>query len=135
MKKLILLLSLIIVTSCSSSSSDDDSGNVNPNTAYFNPPVWIQGTWKETVTGATYTFTKDDIIYAIGGNRVSNKEQVLSLKESGSKDVSVIETINNNSYTADYKITRDVTTTFSFSKISETKIKSTGFLDGTYIKQ
>lgn len=131
MRKLLLLLSLVIITSCSS-SDNDDSGKTNNSNASFNPPAWIIGTWKSNL-GITYTFTKDDIIYQAGGSKVSSKEQVVMLKDGG-VEVSVKESTTNNSYTADYKFSA-ATTIFSFTKTSATQIESTGFLDGTYIKQ
>ena len=132
MRKLFLLLSLVIITTSCSSSDNEGSGKTDKGSNSFAPPEWIIGTWKSNF-GGTYTFTKDDIIYGAGGTKTSTKEQVATLKKAGI-EVSVKETKNNSSYSADYKFSES-TVTFSFTKTSDTVIESTGFLDGTYTKQ
>ncbi|KIA94851.1 hypothetical protein OA93_19290 [Flavobacterium sp. KMS] len=72
MKKIILLFSLmLIITSCS--SNDEDTYGI------FNPPNWIQGTWKEETSGAILTFTARDIKYTTTGDSFSFSKQTSSL--------------------------------------------------------
>lgn len=131
MKKLILLFSLIIVTACSS-SSDDDSEKTNTGEDSFNPPAWLIGTWKDSSTTATYTFTKDDIITTIGGFRVSCKDQIAELKNIKAP-YSIKETNTDNSYVAEFKVSSTII--YSFTKTADDKMTSDGQLSGDYKKQ
>jgi hypothetical protein len=132
MKKLLLLFSLIIITSCSS-SDDDNSGKTNNSGDSFNPPAWLVGTWKDTGNIVTYTFTNDDIICTAGGHRLSFKDQATELKNAKGT-YSIKETKIDDNYTAEFK-TSAGTTILSFTKVSDTRMTSDGYLDGTYIKQ
>lgn len=128
MKKLFLLFSLIIITSCS--TSDDDKIEA---TNYFNPPAWIQGVWKEPNSGATFTFSNDNVICRLNDHKVNFKENADDLKKMGAY-VNVQETIKNDTYTANFQY-EDESLLLSFTKTSNTEIESEAYLQGTFIKQ
>jgi len=128
MKKLLLLLALIIITSCSTS---DDDKTVEKN--YFNPPVWIQGTWKEPKTGATFTFTRDNVICNLNKTEINFKKNATDVKDLGGH-INVQETINDNLYSANFEY-GDRSLLISFTKNSNTEIESTTYLPGVFTKQ
>lgn len=77
----------------------------------FNPPSWIQGTWKEATFGSeTFVFTSDNIVYTTPSSSMDFK--VLY------KGQAVTESISDNAYTA--SIAGSVS--YSFVKTSATTL-------------
>ncbi|WP_264535339.1 hypothetical protein [Flavobacterium sp. N1736] len=124
MKKLILILSLYIIASCSSNEEDFD---------VFNPPNWIQGTWKNDA-GETLTFTEHDIKY----NKKSEKQISFSLETTKFSSNPYPQQISSTStlYVVDFSQSMQGSTIrFNFVKSSEKKMESKGYLPGFYTKQ
>lgn len=123
MKKLFAVLSLIIITSCSSSDAES---------SYYYPPSWIQGKWKESVSGDLLIFTKNDIIYDSSKGKVSFNKR--SYNFPGSKVVLIANT--NDNYIFDYfQFIGAVPLRFNFVKTSNKRVKSSGTLSGNFVKQ
>lgn len=125
MKKIILLFSLmLIITSCS--SNDEDTYGI------FNPPNWIQGTWKEETSGAILTFTSRDIKYTTTGDSFSFSKQTTKFSNTLPQEISS----SPNLYVSDFSQGKDGSIIrFNFVKTSDTKMESKGHLPGNYIKQ
>lgn len=82
-----------------------------PSRNLFNPPSWIQGTWKEATFGSeTFVFTSDNIVYTTPSSSMDFK--VLY------KGQAVTESISDNAYTA--SIAGSVS--YSFVKTSATTL-------------
>ncbi|MEA9415479.1 membrane lipoprotein lipid attachment site-containing protein [Flavobacterium sp. PL02] len=125
MKKIILLFSLmLIITSCS--SNDEDTYGI------FNPPNWIQGTWKEETSGAILTFTSRDIKYTTTGDSFSFSKQTTKFSNTLPQEISS----SPNLYVSDFSQGKEGSIIrFNFVKTSDTKMESKGHLPGNYIKQ
>ncbi|OUL60955.1 membrane lipoprotein lipid attachment site-containing protein [Flavobacterium sp. AJR] len=125
MKKIILLFSLmLIITSCS--SNDEDTYGI------FNPPNWIQGTWKEETSGAILTFTSRDIKYTTIGDSFSFSKQTTKFSNTLPQEISS----SPNLYVSDFSQGKEGSIIrFNFVKTSDTKMESKGHLPGNYIKQ
>ncbi|KIC02657.1 membrane lipoprotein lipid attachment site-containing protein [Flavobacterium sp. JRM] len=125
MKKIILLFSLmLIITSCS--SNDEDTYGI------FNPPNWIQGTWKEETSGAILTFTARDIKYTTTGDSFSFSKQTTKFSNTLPQEISS----SPNLYVSDFSQGKEGSIIrFNFVKTSDTKMESKGHLPGNYIKQ
>lgn len=125
MKKIILLFSLmLIITSCS--SNDEDTYGI------FNPPNWIQGTWKEETSGAILTFTSRDIKYTTTGDSFSFSKQTTKFSNTLPQEISS----SPNLYISDFSQGKEGSIIrFNFVKTSDTKMESKGHLPGNYIKQ
>lgn len=122
-RKILLALLLTALASCSSNNEEPGA---------FNPPLWIQGTWKENTSGDTVTFTKYDILYTTNGTTVSFNKQYYKFSSSN------VQIISN---TSDYYIFDCIPTKesmpirFNFAKTSNTKMESRGNLPGNFTKQ
>jgi hypothetical protein len=111
MKKLIILGLTILLFSCS--KSDDSSTTVN--SASFNPPVWIQGTWLNIVGGLGYKFTLNNVCQINGSQQICFKEMLQMYSNSGTS-VTLNESINNSTeYKFSYTV-MSVSTEFHFKK-------------------
>ncbi|WP_428231130.1 hypothetical protein [Flavobacterium sp.] len=123
MKKLIFVISVIILVSCS--SNNDDTG-------VFYPPSWIQGKWKDNVSGDVLVFSKRDILYTTSNGEVSLSKQSYKFTNS---TIQVISR-TSDSYILDYiEIKGGVPLRFNFLKTADTKMESKGYLRGNFIKQ
>ncbi|WP_123875890.1 hypothetical protein [Flavobacterium araucananum] len=131
MKKLILLVSLIIMVACSSTDGND-SGKNSVTDNYFNPPTWIQGTWKEDTTGAILIFTTNDIKYSFNNNTTSFSREITKFSYDYPQQISS----TSNLYIVDFtQGLKGTLVRFNFVNESGTKIKSQGYLAGNYTKQ
>lgn len=82
MKKAFVLLAItLFITNCSKDSNNSNSINENkPKKGLFNPPAWIQGEWKWSITmsgitnSESYTFTSNNVKHKI----VSGSSEVVS---------------------------------------------------------
>jgi hypothetical protein len=130
MKKSILLLILIFFIAC---SSEDSSSNKSS----FNPPEWIQGTWKDTDNFDGFKFTNNGfctIMFGGGSLTLINCFPILP-------GITVQETtISNTDYVFDITISPTPSSTtifhYHFKKISATKIQQIDdVFEGIYTKQ
>ena len=137
MKKLLYVFTALFLFSCSSNSDDNNSSNSD-----FHPPAWIQGTWIQEEEGATSTsystgfkFSKNDLCTLILTTEQC-QQGLIDLIRKGGQTATVNETISNSSYTAKINYYGGQSVTYSFNKISNTKIE---WLSGAgvivYIKQ
>lgn len=126
MKNLILLLSLILITSCT--SSDEDTQGV------FNSPSWIQGSWIDKTTGATLTFTKNDIKYNLNGSIYSFSRNQMKTASILSIPRQIAKT--DNLYIVDFGQSLEGSVIrFNFLRKTDVTIESKGHLPGNYTKQ
>lgn len=119
MKKLLFLILMtmsFLFTACSNNGEDLNVVQAN----YFNPPTWIQGTWKVSGTNTSYvTFTKDDYILL---NPYTSYKNLMEQTASTGQTAKVDETINDNLY--QFVITAGISSgTYKFTKVSNTKIE------------
>jgi hypothetical protein len=123
MKKILLISLTFLLISCSS-SSDDNSNNV---TNQITPPSWIQGTWLQTmstdplITQPVFRFKPNDFCVLSSNVEVCNAQNIQQAAQSGAT-TSVQQTITDSEYTLSMTI-QSQTTTYSFIKISNTKIE------------
>lgn len=123
MKK-ILLISLTFLLIYCSSSSDDNSTNVANQ---ITPPSWIQGTWLETtstdplITQPVFRFKSNDFCVLSSNVEACNAQNIQQAAQSGAT-TNVQQTITDSEYTLSMTI-QSQTTTYSFIKISNTKIE------------
>lgn len=120
MKNILYALAVFLAVSC---SSPDDSHSTLVSD--FHPPQWIQGTWKEELFGIDsrtgFKFSANDLCTLMGAAEHCQQEIIDSQRKSGI-NTTVEETITNTSYSV--KISSSVRQkTFSFQKISDTKIE------------
>lgn len=129
MKKLLLvLISTVFLFGCS--PSDGDSGS----SSSYNPPTWIQGTWG--IKGdpdlnqndfPLYKFTSDNFCLVAGSISQCWKEviqqtpQIMSGSDSHTVSTYEVNLIQSNGA---------VTVTYSFKKVSATKITLVDALSG-----
>lgn len=126
MKNLILLLSLIFITSCS--SSDEDTQGV------FYSPSWIQGTWKDNTTGATLTFTKNDIKYNLKGSTYSFSKNQIKTASNQTIPQQIAKT--DDLYIVDFgQGLEGSLIRFNFLRKTDNTIESKGHLPGNYTRQ
>ena len=120
-KPFILLLASFILLSCS--SSDDSNNNENA----INPPSWIQGTWLQTmstnplITQPIFRFKSNDFCVLSSNLEICNAQNIQQASQAGAK-TSIQQTITDSEYTLSMTI-QGQTTTYSFIKISITKIE------------
>lgn len=114
MRKLLFVLSLVILFSCSSSSDDDNSSNL------FNPPSWIQGTWKDGLS-LGYRFSSNDFCLLASSLETCHRQTLEHFQKSGAS-VNVDEDISENEYKFSYTI-QGQTSYYHFKKITNTKIE------------
>jgi len=118
MKKIILIL----ITSATLSCSGDDNKSSQNNT-YFNPPEWIQGTFKQSSDanlGVGFKFTDNDFCNVIVNATQCYKEQLQSFSNVGGV-ADVEETITDTEYAVEITL-QSSTVYYRFLKISSTKI-------------
>ena len=136
MKKLILLFTLILLSSCSEDYYENTEEN-HQYSSYINPPIWIQGRWKDD-KDRMITFTDDDLLYSyplLSYQSVSTEifdYESYYYDEYRNPNVQEVELLDY--YSIRYNAV-NTTKKFSFIKLSETEIKSTGLMPGIYIRQ
>lgn len=119
MKKLLYLFTSILLFNCS--SSDDSSSNSGKNS--INPPTWIQGRWVMGTGNAQsgYEFKSNDWCSFLSNTSTCWKN---AIAQSNGK-TTVDETITDGSYIMKLT-TAGLTQTYTFIKMSSTKIRATG---------
>jgi hypothetical protein len=130
MKKLFYLLVVILIFSCSSPSSDDN------NSSNFNPPSWIQGTWKDNASFG-FKFTSNNVCQLISTNQNCFKEMIDYYNASIPNSATVEEeTISETEYEFSYTVS-GVTQYFHFIKLSNTSIEynQPSGINPIYVKQ
>jgi hypothetical protein len=127
MKKILFLFSLFMVLSCS--SSDD-----NASSSDFNPPAWIQGTWKQE-GGVSFSFTKNDICVTTYTGGGQCQQASADFIRKGGMTVKVTEEISNTFYSAKADYSNGQSVTYAFNKISNTVIEWTAVSGVEFIKQ
>lgn len=115
MKKVVFLFSLFALLSCS--SSDESTNNSD-----FNPPTWIQGTWKYGDSGVGFKFSSNNI-YVLTPPSEQSLQGLVDLARNGGQATSVEETTLNTSYSAKMNFYGGQSTTYTFKKLSDTKIE------------
>lgn len=134
MKKLLYVFAALLIFSCSTS----DEGS-NASGSDFNPPAWIQGTWKLDIDGdgiaedIGFKFTSNDMCTILLQTEQCQKGLFDTMRQSGQK-VTVEEIISDTFYSAKVSYSAGQSMTYSFKKISKTKIE-TGSLGQIYDKQ
>ncbi|HEY4618072.1 MAG TPA: hypothetical protein VIH09_07755 [Flavobacterium sp.] len=120
MKNILYILTAFLVFSCSPPD--------NSHTALisdFHPPQWIQGTWKQELFGLDsrtgFKFSANDLCTLIGVAEHCQQEIIDSQRKSGT-NVIVEEVITSTSYSVKISSSGQQKT-FSFQKISDTKIE------------
>lgn len=132
MKKVVFLFSIFVLLSCS--SSDESSNNSD-----FNPPAWIQGTWKQEsdIGGLTnsFSFPENDICFVNLGAAKQCQQGLVNLARQGRMKVNVIEAISDTHYSAEIIYSSGQSTTYSFNKISNTEIEFEAVTGVVFTKQ
>ena len=104
----------------------------------FNPPDWIQGTWKDSTATDTWKFEEDNVINTLTTNGFSTTMNYKETYQLAPNNVE--EEVSNTSYSFTIKsgsagVSTSITTTFA--KVSSTEM--TKGIDGsgmtTYTKQ
>jgi hypothetical protein len=134
MKKTIYFLTIFIVILSSCSSDNDSSSNSN---IQINPPDWIQGKWllEGALVGESgWRFTNNDFILIQVNTEVSQRGQLEQFANSG-QEVSANDTFSDNSYSVTLNSIGGQSTTYSFTKVSDTKISWNTVATSLYIKQ
>lgn len=123
MKKILLISLTLLILSCSSSSDNNSSNSSNQIT----PPSWIQGTWLQTmstnpiITQPAFRFKPNDFCILSSNLEICQAQSIQQATQSGAS-TNVEQTINDNEYRFSMTI-QGQTTTYSFIKISNTKIE------------
>lgn len=123
MKKIILISLTLLFLSCSSSSDD----NANNSNNQITPPSWIQGTWLQTmstdpvITQPLFRFKPNDFCVLSSILEICNAQNIQQASQAGAT-TNVQQTIKDSEYTLSITI-QSLTTTYSFIKISNTKIE------------
>jgi|GEM_PF-1316002 len=140
MKKLILLFTLTVLSSCSEDYYENTEGYYQPS-SYINPPVWIQGTWKDN-KDRIIIFTEDELYYGYPllpyesvSSEIHAYEWYYRTEYNEYRDANVQEVELLDYYSIKYNTVNAPNKKFSFIKLSETKIESTGVMPGIYIRQ
>lgn len=131
MKKILFLFSLFMILSCSSS---DDSASSSD----FNPPSWIQGTWKQdygTGVSNSFSFTKSDICFTSTTGAGQCQQASVDFTRKSGLTVKVTETITSTFYSAKAEYSNGQSVTYAFNKISNTAIEWTAISGVEFIKQ
>jgi hypothetical protein len=112
---LFLFLLSVFITGCS--TSDDSS-----NSELFNPPSWIQGTWKNDISFG-YIFTSNNVCQINFSNEICFKEMIEDYNATIPNTASVNEIVNNDTeYKFSYSV-YSVTQFFHFKKLSNSAIE------------
>lgn len=134
MKKNYSLFVILIITLLNCSSDDDSTTS---SQIQINPPNWIQGEWlqDDNFLGDTgWRFTNDDFIIILTGNESSQRDQLEIFLDAG-QDVSAQDEITNDTYEVISNFPAGQTTTYSFTKISDTEIMWDSSSNAIYTKQ
>jgi hypothetical protein len=134
MKKTIYFLTIFIITLSSCSSDNDSSSNSN---ILINPPDWIQGKWllEGSIVGESgWRFTNNDFILIQANTEVSQRGQLEQFANNG-QEVSANDTSSDNSYSVTLNSIGSQSTTYSFTKTSDTEISWNTVSNSIYIKQ
>lgn len=134
MKKTIYFLTIFIITLTSCSSENDNSSNSN---ILINPPEWIQGKWllEDSIVGESgWKFTNNDFILIQANTEISQREQLEQFANNG-QEVSANDSSSDNSYSVTLNSIGGQTTTYSFTKISGTKISWNTVANSIYTKK
>ena len=120
MKRIILILIGITIFSCSNDEVDSD-------TTYFSPPIWIQGTWSHEVDGEIqndvgFKFTNNDFCVINSGVNTQCYNALLKMNEDNGLNVEVDEVSSDNQYKVDIKVVYN-TSSYNFVKISDIRFK------------
>ncbi|KEY18716.1 hypothetical protein [Kaistella antarctica] len=135
MKKLILIFGILtfslILTDCSRENESSNSAEIK-----INPPNWIQGTWllENPNTNIGFRFTTNDVVIIQSGAELSQRGQLELFKNSG-QSVSASNESSENIYKLISNFPGGQTTIYSFTKISNTKIKWDAVTNSVYTKQ
>lgn len=122
MKKIFLLLVSLLFLSCSQNTED-----IN----FIKSPSWLQGTWRENITGAELIITKGDISY--NGYSFGKESQ-----KSNFKNLNKVQVITDNStsYIFDYYgVNGGVPLRFIFINKNNKQLESKGHIPGLYTKK
>lgn len=134
MKKILPILAILIIALSSCSSDDDSSDN---SSIQINPPNWIQGKWllEGSVVGESgWRFTNNDFIIIQANTEISQREQLQQFSNNG-QDVSANDTSTDNTYSVTLNTIGGQSTTYSFTKISNTEISWDSVSSSIYTKQ
>lgn len=111
MKKAFVLIVLFTILSCS--NSDNDS---NTNTDGFNPPAWIQGTWKNSDTQGGFSFSSDNVCSVSPSMQICYKETLANYNKAG-LTTSINESINSQTeYKFSYTVQGGLTVEYHLKK-------------------
>lgn len=131
MKKLFLLFAVIFLGSCTTEDLDLFYPNYNDQNS-VNPPSWLLGTWHDN-RGNEFRFTQYDVDYRFGNSTYSANDEILYFSENyGNPEV--FEYKDSDTYTLSYYYSEFSKMKFNFSRISNNKMESNGFISGTFIK-
>lgn len=140
MKKLLSLFTFIVLCSCSEDYYENTDGYYQPS-SYINPPVWIQGTWKDD-KDRIIIFTEDELFYGYPllpyksvSSEILDYERYYQTEYNKYRDANVQEAELINYYSIKYNAVNAPSKKFRFIKLSETKIESTDLMPGIYIRQ
>lgn len=141
MKKICLLIVIICCTSCYQDYYDDYNENYYHRQQYIDPPIWIRGIWKDN-KDRMIQFTGDDLLYKYPMQKYSSAaDEIFDYEKYYFKEYSSYQTPNVQEvelidyYSIKYNCINAPSKKFSFIKISESKIESTGLMPGIYYKQ
>ena len=131
MKKFYFIILAVFIMSLSSCSSDDN-GSSN---SQINPPNWIQGLWMtgEGLADTGFRFTSNDITIILINTEVSQKGYIKQFTDAG-QNVSTNEEMDENSYSIILNYPAGQSVTYSFTRISDSKITWDAVNNSVYIK-
>ena len=120
--KLLFLLGLFITLFSCSTNNDSLLADEEPVPSnYFNPPSWIQGTWRVNNTSTSYMkFTGDDFQLMLPP---TSYKAVLTQTASNGQTAKVIETISETDYNFTI-ITGMSEGTYKFKKLNSTQVQT-----------
>lgn len=134
MKKLIVLLSLVFMYSCTSQDQDDTNSGQNNSSVKISPPEWIRGTWNDG-NGKELEFTKSDILCDFYGTSYYSAKNGIETSIHLDIDPEVTQTQTDSTYILQYRESASSKRKYSFNKISDTQIESSGAFKGIYNKK
>ena len=119
--KLLFLLGLFITLFSCSTNNDSLLADEEPVPSnYFNPPSWIQGTWRVNGTTTSYMkFTSDDFILL---SPYTSYKALLTQTASTGQKAKVIESVSANDY--NFTIIAGMSEgTYKFKKLNSTQVQ------------